>query len=171
MPTQQTPEEARSSTADEPSDQCLLRRSREGDQDAATQLYLRYAKRLNSLVERQCSAELARRAGVEDIVQSVFGSFFRRIRQGFYDVPDGDELWKLLLVIALHKIREQGHVPSRGQARCAPDHRRRGARRHLESRADAGSSQDGYLELVLGGNPGATAPREPGDGEAPGRGL
>ena len=44
---------------------------------------------------------------MEDIVQSVFGSFFRRLGQGFYDVPEGDELWKLLLVIALHKIRKK----------------------------------------------------------------
>ena len=51
------------------------------------------AKRLNSLVERQCSAELTRWLEVEDIVQSVFVSFFRRVRQGYYDVPDGDELW------------------------------------------------------------------------------
>ena len=30
---------------------------------------------------------------------------FQRISKGFYDVPDGDELWKLILVIALNKIR------------------------------------------------------------------
>ena len=126
MPTQQTPEEARSSTADAPSDHDLLVLARDGGEEAARQLYFRYAKRLNRLVERQCSPGLARRAGVEDIVQSAFGSFFRRIRRGSYDIPDGDDLWKLLLVITLHKIRKQGRVPSRGQAQRAPDHGRRG---------------------------------------------
>ena len=42
--------------------------------------------------------------GREEIVQSVFGSFFRRARSGDYDVPVGDELWKLFLVIALLMI-------------------------------------------------------------------
>ena len=92
----------------EPSDHSLLRRFRHGSQDAATQLYLRYAQRLRALAQAQCSAELARRIDVDDIVQSVFGSFFRRASQGVYDVPAGEELWKLLLVMALHKIRDQG---------------------------------------------------------------
>ncbi len=92
----------------EPSDQSLLRRFRHGSQDAATQLYLRYAQRLRALAQAQCSAELARRVDVDDIVQSVFGSFFRRANQGCYEVPAGEELWKLLLVMALHKIRDQG---------------------------------------------------------------
>jgi RNA polymerase sigma-70 factor, ECF subfamily len=135
--------------ADEPSDHSLLWRSREGDQDAATQLYLRYAERLSALVARQCSTDLASRAGVEDIVQSVFGSFFRRIGQGSYDVPDGDELWKLLLVIALHKIREKAayhHAAKRNAHRTIGGDE---AGRHLESRSRAGESQNGYLEIVV----------------------
>ncbi len=40
-------------------------------------------------------------------MQSIFGSFFRRVDQGLYDIPDGDELWKLLLVLALNKIRSK----------------------------------------------------------------
>jgi RNA polymerase sigma-70 factor (ECF subfamily) len=92
----------------EPSDHSLLRRLRSGSQDAATQLYLRYADRLRALTRSQCSPDLARRVDVDDIVQSVFGSFFRRATYGLYDVPAGEELWKLFLVIALNKIRAQG---------------------------------------------------------------
>ena len=128
----------------------MIWRSRGGDQDAATQLYLRYAKRLTTLVESQCSDEAGGWAGVEDIVQSVFGSLFRRIGQGYYDIPDGDEFWKLLLVIALNKIRGQGHVPSRRQARRAPDHRRRrrpGAADGIAARTRA--SPEEHLELVF----------------------
>jgi RNA polymerase sigma-70 factor (ECF subfamily) len=51
---------------------------------------------------------LARRVDPEDIVQSVFRTFFRRAAQGHYDVPLGEELWKLLLVIALNKVRAAG---------------------------------------------------------------
>jgi RNA polymerase sigma-70 factor (ECF subfamily) len=88
-----------------PSDRTLLERIRLGSQDAAAQLYLRYAQRLRDLARAQCSADLARRVEVEDIVQSVFGSFFRGASQGYYDIPAGEELWKLFLVMALNKIR------------------------------------------------------------------
>jgi RNA polymerase sigma-70 factor (ECF subfamily) len=92
----------------EPSDHSLLRRFRRGSEDAATQLYLRYAQRLRAWAEARCSPELAQQVGVEDIVQSVFGSFFREARQGYYNVPAGEELWRLLLVLALNKIRAKG---------------------------------------------------------------
>lgn len=91
--------------ANEPTDTFLIKSCRAGDQSSATQLYRRYARRLTALVKRRCSHELARTAGIEDIVQSVFKTLFYRIGQGYYDIPDGDELWKLLLVITLNKIR------------------------------------------------------------------
>ncbi len=88
-----------------PSDRSLLRRLRGGSQDAATQLYVRYAHRVRALVKRRCSAELARRVEPDDIVQSVFRRFFGRVVKGDYDVPAGEELWGLFLVIALNRIR------------------------------------------------------------------
>jgi RNA polymerase sigma-70 factor (ECF subfamily) len=91
--------------ADEPSDRELLERFRRGEQFAATALYLRYAPRLLALARARCSPALAHRLDSEDIVQSVFGRFFRRARSGGYEVPVGSELWGLLLVIALNKIR------------------------------------------------------------------
>lgn len=92
----------------EMSDRSLLRRVRIGSQDAATQLYLRYAKRLHALSRSKCSPDLAVRFDSEDIVQSVFRTFFRRVQKGEYDVPDGEELWKLFLVIGLNKIQTAG---------------------------------------------------------------
>ena len=88
------------------SDRSLLRRFQNGQVDAATQLYLRYAKRLRALASAQLGRDLAARVDPEDLVQSVFRSFFRRAKEDHYDVPEGEELWKLLLVIALHKIRD-----------------------------------------------------------------
>lgn len=93
-------------TNPEPSDGSLLRRFRVGEQDAATRLYLRYAKRLHGLATKQTGPELQTRLDPEDIVQSVFRTFFRRAKEGHYQVPDGEELWKLFLVIGLHKIRD-----------------------------------------------------------------
>ena len=89
------------------SDHSLLRRLRSGDQDAATMLYYRYAHRLLALARKNRSAELASRVDAEDIVQSVFRIFFRRAAEGHYDVPAGEDLWKLLLVLALNKIRAE----------------------------------------------------------------
>lgn len=95
-------------SAREMSDHSLLQRLRSGNQHAATQLYLRYANRLRALVRAKRSPDLARRVDIEDIVQSIFGSFFRGASRGYYDVPAGEELWKLFLVIALNKIRAKG---------------------------------------------------------------
>jgi RNA polymerase sigma-70 factor, ECF subfamily len=89
------------------SDRSLLRRLRGGCQDAATALYIRYAHRLRALVKAQCSTALARRVEPDDIVQSVFHRFFKRVCQGHYDVPDSEELWGLFLVMALNKIRSE----------------------------------------------------------------
>jgi RNA polymerase sigma-70 factor (ECF subfamily) len=93
--------------AQQASDHSLLRRFRRGSQDAATQLYIRYVHRLRGLVRAQCSSQLKRRLDPEDIVQSVFRRFFRRVLKGDYDVPPGEELWGLFLVIALNKVRNE----------------------------------------------------------------
>lgn len=100
--------EALESDAETTGDDILLERYRDGSQEAATELYARYARRLRALAELRCSASLARRVDADDIVQSVFRTFFRGVRQGFYDVPEGEDLWKLLLVMALNKIRAKG---------------------------------------------------------------
>lgn len=88
------------------SDGSLLRRYKSGDQAAATRLYLKYAHRLHGLAVAQTGQDLKTRIEPEDIVQSVFRTFFRRAKDGHYQVPDGEELWKLFLVIGLHKIRD-----------------------------------------------------------------
>ncbi len=94
-----------SPNSDPSSDNSLLRKFRGGQVDAATELYGRYAARLLDLAKRRTGSELGLRVDPEDIVQSVFRTFFRRAAEGSYQVPDGDTLWKLLMVIALNKIR------------------------------------------------------------------
>lgn len=98
-------EEAAGSAA---SDRSLLVELHRGADDAATQLYLRYADRLRQLATKQTADDLRSRIDPEDIVQSVFRTFFRRAAEGHYQVPEGEELWKLFLVIALNKIRRKG---------------------------------------------------------------
>jgi RNA polymerase sigma-70 factor (ECF subfamily) len=105
--------------ADEPSDYLLLWRFREGSQEAAQQLYLRYARRLRALARVKCASGLAKHVDPEDIVQSVFGTFFRGASCGRYDIAEGEDLWKLFLVIALNKIRAEGvfHLAAKRDAR------------------------------------------------------
>jgi RNA polymerase sigma-70 factor (ECF subfamily) len=109
------------------SDSSLVRRFQAGDGDAATTLYKRYAQRLQRLAQKNTGSDLAARFDAEDVVQSVFRTFFRRVQKGFYDLPAGEELWRLLLVISLNKIRALA-VHHRAQKRdvtttLAPDRR------------------------------------------------
>jgi RNA polymerase sigma-70 factor (ECF subfamily) len=91
-----------------PSDDSLLRRCSDGSEEAAALLYQRYAQRLRALVRARTSAQLVSRLDADDIVQSVFRSFFRVANTGLYEVPDGKDLWRLLGTIALNKVRTQG---------------------------------------------------------------
>lgn len=93
---------------DHASDYSLLEGLRRGNDAAAKQFYDRYAQRLLSLTEKNTGKDLSIRFDAEDVIQSVFRSFFERARNGLYDVPDDGDIWPLLLVIALHKIRAYG---------------------------------------------------------------
>ncbi len=66
------------------SDASLLVRYQAGEDDAATALYLRYASRLLEFSDRVTGDYLLSRIDAEDIVQSVFRTFFRRVSEGQY---------------------------------------------------------------------------------------
>ncbi len=103
-----SPNSQRGRPAQEPSDVSLLQRLQDGSQTAATILYDRYACQLRQLIESNCSAELARCIEPDDILQSVFRRFFEQARKGLYDAPTEADLWKVLLVIALNRVRDLG---------------------------------------------------------------
>lgn len=88
-----------------PTIRTLIRRCAEGEKEAATELYLRYFEKLRRLAQHQTSRKLTARVNSEEIVQSVFRTFFRRVSGGQYRIAESDELWKLLLVMTLNKIR------------------------------------------------------------------
>lgn len=89
------------------SDTELLSQLEAGQEEAATLLYHRYADRLVRLAGKHSAGSLANRFEAEDIVQSVFRTFFRRAATGHYKLPEGEEIWKLFLVISLNKIRKK----------------------------------------------------------------
>ena len=130
-------------------DRTLLRRLQHGQVDASTELYLRYANRLLALAASQSSPDLARMVDPEDIVQSVFRTFFRRAGLGHYTVPDGEEIWKLLLVIALNKVRATGafHRAAKRDVR-----RTKGGEafdRAIETQAGSSDEAIGLLRIVV----------------------
>lgn len=90
------------------SDHSLLARASRGSQEAAAQLYRRYADRLLALARARCPQDLARLVDADDIVQSVFRRFFRGVQRGAITLPKDEELWKVLLVITLNRIRTEG---------------------------------------------------------------
>lgn len=88
----------------EESAKTTLDRWRAGDQEAAGQLYARFAQRLWWLARGQIGEHLQRRVDPDDILQSVFRTFFRRTAQGEYPVADTGSIWFLLVRITLRKV-------------------------------------------------------------------
>jgi RNA polymerase sigma-70 factor (ECF subfamily) len=86
-------------------DSSLLRHYQAGDDAAATALYVRYASRLRALARRCCTPNYSGRFDADDVLQSVFRAFFHGARTRAYAVPPSGELWGLLMVLALNKIR------------------------------------------------------------------
>jgi RNA polymerase sigma-70 factor, ECF subfamily len=132
-----------------PSDLSLLTRYRAGSQDAATELYLRYAERLRGLARKQLSHDLAGKVEVDDIVQSVFASFFRGVDKALYEVPAGEELWKLLLVIALHKIRNKGAYHDAAKRDARRTTRLNEVEPLLSSKSEEDRAACAFLQLVV----------------------
>jgi RNA polymerase sigma-70 factor (ECF subfamily) len=81
----------------------LLGRLGAGDPDAATEVFRRFAQRLVSLAADRLQGVIRHLAGPEDVVQSVFRSFFTRQRDGQFDLHGWDGLWDVLVVITLRK--------------------------------------------------------------------
>src|SRR4051794_20383684 len=85
----------------------LLERFQGGDDLAAAEIFDRYFRRLTALARSRLSPRLARRTDPEDIVLSVYRSFFVGARGGQYTLNRGGDLWRLLAAIAKHKLLRQ----------------------------------------------------------------
>ena len=56
---------------------------------------------------KRISQRLASRVDPEDVVQSVFRTFFVRVKEGRFRIEDQDDLCKLLMRITVHKTLRQ----------------------------------------------------------------
>ena len=85
----------------------LLQRLREGEPSAANQIYQRYSERLWRLAEKEIGDRLRRRVGPEDVLQSVFRTFFVRAAKGEYSIDHSLALHNLLARMTHNKVCKQ----------------------------------------------------------------
>jgi RNA polymerase sigma-70 factor, ECF subfamily len=88
-------------------DQSLVNLCRKGDDRAAKELFDRYVEKLHALAQRRISQRLASRVDPDDIVQSVFRTFFGRLKQGQFKIDEQDDVGRLLVSITVHKTLRQ----------------------------------------------------------------
>jgi len=98
----------------------LLAEYVDGNSDAATEIYNRYVSRLLALVRAKISDKLKPKFGPEDVVQSVYRSFFRKAREDKIVLTRSGDLWRTLSTFAFYKTlkriekeTQQGNDPDR----------------------------------------------------------
>jgi RNA polymerase sigma factor (sigma-70 family) len=74
-----------------------------GEPDGEQEAFTRYAHRLLGLARRHLPERVRQRVDPEDIVQSVYRSFFRRVRDGQFRFEESDDVWRLLAAMTYHK--------------------------------------------------------------------
>ena len=98
----------------------LLRRVRNGDQDAATELVTRYEAAIRRAIRvRLVDTRLKSMIDSMDICQSVMGSFFYRAALGQFELEKPEDLVRLLVTMARNKLADQAR-------RAATDRRGKG---------------------------------------------
>jgi RNA polymerase sigma-70 factor (ECF subfamily) len=81
----------------------VMDRLRAGDGDAAAEVFHRFANRLIALARSRLDHLLRAKVDPEDVMQSVYRSFFRRQAADSYEFAGWDGLWGMLTVITLRK--------------------------------------------------------------------
>lgn len=126
----------------------LLAKLRQGDPAAAERIFRNFARRLVGLARTRLTQDVRAKADPEDVVQSVFRSFFTRQAEGQFEVAGWNDLWSLLAVITLRKC---GHKVEHFRAACRDVHR--------EAKPVAGDDSAASFQLIA---------REPSPSEAAG---
>ena len=78
-----------------------------GDQQAAAEIFRKFVHRLVALASRQFEDRFRSKADPEEVVQSVYESFFRRNDRSPFELSDWDSLWALLATITVRKCCDQ----------------------------------------------------------------
>jgi RNA polymerase sigma factor (sigma-70 family) len=81
----------------------LMERVRAGDELAAAAVVQRFTRRLIELARSRLDPLLRRKIDPEDVLQSVYRSFFHHHAQGQYQLESWDGLWGMLVVMTLRR--------------------------------------------------------------------
>jgi RNA polymerase sigma-70 factor (ECF subfamily) len=87
----------------------VMARLRAGDESAAAEIFRRFADRLIGLAQQKLDGRLRGKVDAEDILQSVYRTFFRRHAEGEYAFDGWNGLWSLLTVITVRKCGRWRH--------------------------------------------------------------
>ena len=93
--------------AENDSFRALLAGLHEGEEDAARAVFERYGRGLIAMPRQRLGAVLATKVEPEDVVQSVYKSFFWRFGEAQFDLAGWASLWNLLVVITVRKCANQ----------------------------------------------------------------
>jgi RNA polymerase sigma-70 factor (ECF subfamily) len=114
---------------------------RAGDEQAAHVIYERWAGRLIGLARARLGGSIAGKEDPEDVVQSVYRSFFRRDAEAPYQFGDWQDVWALLATIARRKcVNRRLHYSSE---------RRATSRESRPDAIDAGSAEPPPEEVAM----------------------
>jgi RNA polymerase sigma-70 factor (ECF subfamily) len=128
--------------ADDPALTDLIPLLPAGDPAAARAVFDRYSERLVRLADRHLSQKLAGRVDGEDVVQSVFRTFFRREAAGEFHIDGSAQLWQLLVRITILKARARARHHTAGL-------RDAGAERAVADGFDPATPEPGPDEAVI----------------------
>jgi RNA polymerase sigma-70 factor (ECF subfamily) len=85
----------------------VLARLRAGDESAAGAIFQRFAAGLLVLARSQLDSWVRLREDPEDVVQSVYKSFFSQQARGQFELTSWNELWGLLTLMTLRKCADR----------------------------------------------------------------
>jgi len=127
---------------------CWFGPLKEGDSDAAEQLWRRYIAALVQTARVKLRATPRTAADEEDVALSAFDSFCRGVKLGRYpQLADRDDLWRLLVTITARKAADQ--------VQCEHRQKRGGGRVRVASDLAGGDwdERGGGLDLIAGPEP------------------
>lgn len=84
-----------------------MSRLRAGEEDAAGEIFHRFARRLIGLARTRLDGAVRKKVDPEEVVQSVYKSFFVRFADGQFELEGWDSLWALLTVLTVRKCGHQ----------------------------------------------------------------
>jgi RNA polymerase sigma factor (sigma-70 family) len=91
----------------------LMCRVRAGDPEASAELVRRYEPEIRRFIRLHLTdPRLRRYLDSVDIFQSVFANFFVRVAGGQFDLREPDQLLRLLVTMARHKIIDHARRPA-----------------------------------------------------------